>query len=99
MLRRFKIAGIPLVEASCNFKVPSSYGEIVAVESCVTKWGTSSFSLHHKLFRGDVLAVWGIEKRGWGGGDPVEPSQGKDPPISQDVIHKFSQQRTAQLFP
>src|SRR5205807_2090407 len=63
MLRRFKIAGIPLVEASCNFQVPSSYGDIVTVESCVTKWGTSSFSLLHKLFRGKVLAVEGIEKR------------------------------------
>src|SRR6266404_4682831 len=35
MLRRFKIAGITLVEASCNIKVTSSYGEIVAEESCV----------------------------------------------------------------
>ncbi len=90
MLRRFKIAGIPLVEASCNFKVPSSYGEIVAVESCVTKWGTSSFSLHHKLFRGDVLAVEGIEKRVWTVRDEVEPSKVKSHPIPKEVIEKFS---------
>jgi 4-hydroxybenzoyl-CoA thioesterase len=90
MLRRFKIAGIPLVEASCNFKVPSSYGEIVAVESCVTKWGTSSFSLHHKLFRGDALAVEGIEKRVWTVRDAVEPSKVKSHPIPKEVIEKFS---------
>ncbi len=44
MLKRFQIAGIPLVQASCNFFVPSSYGDLVNVESSVTNWGTSSFT-------------------------------------------------------
>ena len=61
MLKEYQIAGIPLVEASCNFFVPSSFGDVVAVESCVTNWGTSSFSLQHKLFRGETLAVEGME--------------------------------------
>src|SRR5258708_16317957 len=60
MLRRFKIAGIPLVQASCDFKVPSSYGDIVAVESCVTQWGTSSFSLPHQPVRRGGLAGGGF---------------------------------------
>jgi len=90
MLRRFRIAGIPLVEAKCNFKVPSTFGDIVQVESCVTHWGTSSFSLSHKLFRGDVLAVEGMEKRVWTVREPGDPSKVKSQPIPKEVIEKFS---------
>ena len=90
MLRRFRIAGIPLVQASCNFLVPSSFGDIVTVESCVTHWGTSSFSLSHKLFRGDLLAVEGLEKRVWTVREAREPFQPKSQPIPKEVMEKFS---------
>lgn len=65
LLRTYKIAGIPLVHASCNFIAPSSFGDVVQVESCVTEWGNSSFTVQHRLFRGDWLAVEGVEKRVW----------------------------------
>jgi 4-hydroxybenzoyl-CoA thioesterase len=89
MLRQYKIAGIPLVQASCNFFVPSSFGDVVHVDSCVTEWGRSSFALHHKLFRGETLAVEGIEKRVWTvrSGDPPQP---KGHAIPKEVIAKFS---------
>jgi len=90
MLRRFRIAGIPLVEPSCNFKVPSSYGDIVTVESYVARWGTSSFSLSHNLYRGESLAVEGIEKRVWTVRDSSDPSKAKSHPIPKEVIEKFS---------
>ena len=90
MLRRFRIAGIPLVEASCNFKAPSSYGDIVTVESYVDRWGTSSFSLSHNLYRGESLAVEGIEKRVWTVRDSSDPSKVKSHPIPKEVIEKFS---------
>jgi len=90
MLRRFGIAGIPLVEASCNFKIPSSFGDIVTVESCVIKWGTSSFSLRHKLYRGDTLAVEGFEKRVWTVREGANPSTVKSRPIPKEVIEKFT---------
>jgi 4-hydroxybenzoyl-CoA thioesterase len=78
------------VEASCNFKIPSSFGDIVTVESCVTKWGTSSFSLSHKLYRGNALAVEGFEKRVWTVRKPGDPSKVKSQPIPKEVIEKFS---------
>ena len=90
MLQHYKIAGIPLVQASCNFLVPSSFGDVVHVESCVTEWGKSSFSLQHKLFRGDLLAVEGIEKRVWTVREPGESSKVKSHPIPKEVIEKFS---------
>jgi 4-hydroxybenzoyl-CoA thioesterase len=89
MLRHYQIAGIPLVQASCNFIVPSSFGDIVAVDSSVTEWGASSFSLNHKLFRGDTLAVEGLEKRVWTVRDPDDPSKIKGQPIPKEVKEKF----------
>jgi 4-hydroxybenzoyl-CoA thioesterase len=90
MLRHYRIAGIPLVQASCNFFAPSSFGDIVYVDSCVTVWGKSSFSLNHKLFRGKTLAVEGIEKRVWTVRLPSDPPELQGHPIPKEVIDKFS---------
>jgi 4-hydroxybenzoyl-CoA thioesterase len=89
MLRHYEIAGIPLVQASCNFFVPSSFGDIVYVDSCVTEWGKSSFSLSHKLFQGKTLAVEGIEKRVWTVRLPGDPPELKGHTIPKEVIEKF----------
>jgi 4-hydroxybenzoyl-CoA thioesterase len=89
MLKRFQIAGIPLVQASCNFFVPSSYGDTVSVESSVAKWGTSSFTVQHKLFRGETLAVEGMEKRVWTVRVPGDPSLAKSHAIPREIIEKF----------
>jgi 4-hydroxybenzoyl-CoA thioesterase len=90
MLHRYKIAGIPLVQASCNFLVPSSFGDVVHVDSCVTHWGTSSFTVQHKLFRGETLAVEGTEKRVWTVRLPGDPPKHQSEAIPKDVIGKFS---------
>jgi 4-hydroxybenzoyl-CoA thioesterase len=90
MLRQYQIAGIPLVQASCNFFVPSSFGDVVHVDSCVTRWGRSSFTLQHKLFRGETLAVEGIEKRVWTARLPSGPSEMKGQPVPKEVIERFS---------
>jgi 4-hydroxybenzoyl-CoA thioesterase len=90
MLKRFEIAGIPLVQASCTFHVPSTFGDIVAVESCVIQWGKSSFSVQHKLFRSDALAVEGLEKRVWTVRRPTDSTKIKSQAIPKEVIEKFS---------
>ena len=89
MLRYYKIAGIPLVQASCNFFVPSSFGDVVQVDSCVTRWGKSSFTVQHKLFRGETLAVEGMEKRVWTVRLPGESEKPKGQAIPKEVIEKF----------
>ncbi len=89
MLKRYQIAGIPLVKASCNFFVPSSFGDIVNVESKIVEWGTSSFSVEHRLFRGGTLAVEGFEKRVWTVRNTLDPSKVKSQPIPKDLIEKF----------
>jgi len=90
MLRRYHIAGIPLVQASCNIFAPSSFGDVVHVDSSVTNWGKSSFSVQHKLFRGETLAVEGIEKRVWTVRLPGEPAAHKGQAIPKEVVGKFS---------
>jgi 4-hydroxybenzoyl-CoA thioesterase len=90
MFRTYKIAGIPLVQASCNFFVPSSFGDVVHVDSCVTQWGRSSFTVQHRLFRGATLAVEGIEKRVWTVRLPGDPSKAKGQQIPKEVIEKFA---------
>jgi 4-hydroxybenzoyl-CoA thioesterase len=90
MLQRYKIAGIPLVQARCNFLMPSSYGDVVHVDSTVTEWGTSSFTVQHKLFRGETLAVEGIEKRVWTVRVPGEPIKAKGQAVPREVIEKFA---------
>ena len=89
MLRRFAIAGIPMVQTSANFHVPSSFGDVVTVESCVTEWGASSFQVQHRLLRGDTLAVEGFEKRVWTVRLPDDPSKVKSYPIPKEIIEKF----------
>ncbi len=90
LLRHYHIAGIPLVQASCNFLVPSSFGDVVHVDSCVTNWGNSSFTVQHKLFRGETLAVEGIEKRVWTVRLSADPADVKGQAIPREVIEKFA---------
>ncbi|MEQ1474780.1 MAG: hotdog domain-containing protein, partial [Candidatus Acidiferrum sp.] len=78
-----------LVEARARFLAPSSFGDTVVVESNITEWGKSSFSVHHRLFKGDLLAVEGFEKRVWvvrgGVGGKIIESQA----IPKEVMEKF----------
>jgi len=90
MLKHFKIAGIPLVHASCDFVVPSSFGDVVHVESCVTEWGRSSFTVRHRLYRGEVLAVEGVEKRVWTVRDPQDAKRARGEVIPEEVKAKFA---------
>jgi 4-hydroxybenzoyl-CoA thioesterase len=89
LLKKFSIAGIPLVEARARFLAPSSFGDTVVIESNVTEWGKSSFSVLHRLFKGEDLAVEGFEKRVWvvhGSGEKKIESQA----IPREVIEKFN---------
>ena len=90
MIKTYGIAGIPMVEARAKFLAPSQFGETVVVESCVAEWGRSSFSLHHKLFKGAVLAVEVIEKRVWVVRSAGGPVRYKGRAIPREVKDRFS---------
>ena len=89
MLRKYEIAGIPLVESRARFLLPSSFGDTVVVESNITEWGKASFSVYHRLFKGEELAVEGFEKRVWVVHAPGEKNKIKSQAIPREVIEKF----------
>ncbi len=90
MLKTYAIAGIPLVEARARFLLPSQFGDTVVVESCVPEWGRSSFSVHHKLFKEDDLAVEVFEKRVWVARSANGRGRLKGKTIPQEVKERFS---------
>jgi 4-hydroxybenzoyl-CoA thioesterase len=91
MLKKYAIAGIPLVESRARFLLPSSFGETVVVESSISEWGKASFSVHHRLFKAEELAVEGFEKRVWVVQAPGEKNKIKSQAIPREVIERFEQ--------
>jgi 4-hydroxybenzoyl-CoA thioesterase len=89
LLRKYEIAGIPLVDAHARFLLPSSFGETVVVETAIVKWGTSSFSVEHRLYKGELLAVEGFEKRVWVVRAPLDPRGIHSEAIPSEVIERF----------
>jgi 4-hydroxybenzoyl-CoA thioesterase len=89
LLKKFAIAGIPLVDARARFLEPSSFGDVVEVASQIAEWGKSSFSVEHKLFRGEKLAVEGFEKRVWTVRDSTAARRIRGQEIPREVREKF----------
>ena len=89
MIAKYGLAGIPMVETSARFFVPSSFGDTVTVETTILEWGNSSFRVEHKLYRGDVLSAEGLEKRVWTVRDTADPKKLKSAKIPQDVKDRF----------
>ena len=90
MLKRYGIVGIPLVDVGARFIVPSTFGDVVTIESSVAEIRRSSFRMLHRLLRGDTLAVEGTETRVWVGRDPADPDRLKGMPIPADVVAKLT---------
>ena len=89
LLRTYAIIGFPVVQARATFRVPSTFGDTVGVESAIVRWGRSSFDVEHRLRRNGELAVEGFETRVWAvrpaGGDAI---RGKA--IPAEVIERFA---------
>jgi 4-hydroxybenzoyl-CoA thioesterase len=92
LLRAYEIAGIPLVDDHARFLLPSSFDDTVLVESAIVKWGTHSFSVEHRLYKGELLAVEGFEKRVWTVHAPLDPRGIHSAAIPGEVIARFGPQ-------
>ena len=90
LLRTYGIIGIPLVEAHARYIAPSSFGDTVLVETCITEWKNSSFSVQHKLYRGEILAVEATEVRVWTVRTGNDPKRIESRPIPREVIERFT---------
>jgi 4-hydroxybenzoyl-CoA thioesterase len=88
-LKAYDFAGHPLVNAHCRFLIPTRFGDDVTIETTVTQFHRSSFDVRHRLSRGEMLAVEGLETRVWVQGSPASRSM-KAVPVPQDVIERLS---------
>ena len=85
MLSRFGMAGYPMVDLKMKFLVPSTFGDDVVVESALTEFKRSSFNVHHRLLRGEELAVEGFETRVWTIFDPDQPGRLKSQAVPEEI--------------
>jgi 4-hydroxybenzoyl-CoA thioesterase len=88
IMRKYRIAGIPMVDTRAQFFVPCTFGDVVEIETRISGFGRSSFSVQHKLLKGGVLAAEGFEKRVWTVRS-AENGRMKSEPIPREVIERF----------
>lgn len=89
-LKQYDIAGFAMVDTRARFIIPSRFGDEVVIESTITEFRRSSFDVHHRLLRGEELAVEGFETRVWVGYSPDEPGKLKSVPVPEDVVERFA---------
>lgn len=81
IIRRFEVLGTPLVDAGAKFRQPSSYGDLLQLESRVESWSSKSFRLAHRLSRNGSAAVEGWEVRVFLAQDPDDPARRHAVPV------------------
>jgi 4-hydroxybenzoyl-CoA thioesterase len=89
MLEKYAGAGLALVEARAKFYVPSKYGDDISIETSVVAFRRSSFDMHHKVSKGDTLALEGFESRVWTARDVNDNSKLVSAPIPAQVLADF----------
>ena len=89
MLEKYGGAGLALLEARAVFKVASQYGDDIRIETRVTDFRRSTFFVHHRVARGDTLALEGFETRLWTVRDPANGNRLKSGTMPPEVIAAF----------
>jgi 4-hydroxybenzoyl-CoA thioesterase len=90
MLKTYQIVGIPMVDLRASFKAPSRFSDTVVVESEITEWRRSSFSVRHRLFNKNVLAAECFEIRVWTAVSESDPERIESKPVPREVVEMFS---------
>jgi len=70
---RYGVIGLPLVEASSQFRSAIRFGDRIVIVSGIERWGTRSLTVAHRVLRGEALCVEGRETRIWAVGDAEAP--------------------------
>jgi 4-hydroxybenzoyl-CoA thioesterase len=90
-LKAYKFLGHPIVETNARFRVPTRFGDEVAIETAVAACGRSSIKIEHRLTKAGVLAVEGFETRVFVARDPADPERLKSQPIPPEVLARLTQ--------
>lgn len=88
MRKRFGVVGYPMLETNAKFMIPSRFGEDIVIQSTISNFGRSSFSITHTVLKGDAVAIEATEKRAMVHVDP-ETGKLKSCPIPAEIIQAF----------
>jgi 4-hydroxybenzoyl-CoA thioesterase len=90
MRKRYDIVGMPIVEVGARFVIPCRFDDEVIVESEVSEWGRSSFTVRHRILKKGELALDGFEKRVWAAPHPERTGDIRAQPIPAEIIASLS---------
>ena len=88
-LKAYAFAGHPLVETRARFRLPTRFGDEVAIETALIECGRSSFKVEHRLTKAGALAVEGFETRVWVVRPADDPTRIRSQPIPPEVLARF----------
>ncbi|MEO7246637.1 MAG: acyl-CoA thioesterase [Rubrivivax sp.] len=79
------IVGTPLLEIHTKFFRSATYGETIAVHTCIEEWQAKTFRHRHRVLRGDTLLCEGTEVRAFVQRDPADPDRLRAIPVPEDL--------------
>ena len=74
MSTEFEVFGVPIISAHGEFRMPVRYGDVLNIESHVSKCGNSSFTVSHVFHRSEETVAEGWENRVACRVDPDNPN-------------------------
>ncbi len=89
-LKTYDFAGHLLVESRARFRLPTRYGDEIAIETALVECGRSSFKVEHRLSKAGVLVVEGFETRVWVIRHADDPKRIRSQPIPPEVLARFT---------
>jgi 4-hydroxybenzoyl-CoA thioesterase len=90
MRKKYGIVGMPIVEAGARFVMPCRFDDEVIVESEVSEWGRTSFTVRHRVLKESKLVVEGFEKRVWAAAHPERAGAIQPQPVPAEIIASLS---------
>ena len=86
MRQRYNLVGMPIVEVGVRFMKPCHFDDDIVVETEVSEWGRSSFTVRHRILKAGALALDGFEKRVWAAPHPEQPGAIKAQAVPAEII-------------
>src|SRR6201996_445679 len=90
-LKAYDFVGHPVLETRAQFRLPTRFGDEVAIESAIVACGRHSFRVDRRLPLAGTWAAEASETGVWGGGSPDDPTAIKSQPIPPEVVARLTQ--------
>lgn len=89
LMDKYKVPGLPIVEANARFLSPSWFRDVIVVESRIGLWNDKTFRVDHTVRNGERVAVEGYEMRVWSNPHPDDPRRFKAVSIPPEIKAAF----------